>query len=217
MIRTAAVLTTLVLAACGANPAPAPKPADPPAETVTTQPEPTQDLAGVLIQPDDYEPMPGDTVSGPLQSVEDLRNFFTDHPDDLAAIKKNGFVAGYTQSWRRTATAPATSPEFLDRPNAMGIVLDFASEEGARTVLDHFRAHNRADGYEFFDVPGELAGGYGASLVQPGLDPTLSTYFYGVAWPHGARLLDVSITYFTRPPSPADVIAYAAAQEKALG
>lgn len=215
MIRAVAALAALVLAACGATPTP--KAPDPPVETVTSEPEPTQDLAGVLIQPDGYTPMPGDSVSGPLRSVEDLRNFFTDHPDDLAAVKNNGFVAGYTQAWRQSATVPVDSPEFLNRPNAMGIVLDFTSADGARAVLDHFYQHNQADGYEFFDVPPELTGGYGASVVQPGLDPALSTYFYGVAWQHGTRLVDVSITYFTRPPSPADVIAYAVAQQKALG
>lgn len=218
VVRAVAALAMLALAACGTTPAPAPKPTDPPAETVTSQPAPTTppDLSGVLIQPDGYGPMPGDTVSGPLQSVEDLRNFFTDHPDDLAAIKNNGFVAGYTQAFRQTATVPVTSPEFLNRPSAMGIVLNFASEDGVHAVLDHVRAHNQVDGYEFFDVPPELTGGYGASLVQPGLDPTLTTYFYGVAWQHGTLVVNVSITYFTRPPSPADVIAYAVAQEKAL-
>ena len=212
-----AIVLATGLAACASGHAGAGTPvssASSPIGSVGAAPS-AADLSSVLIRPAGFEAIPNDALSGPIQTPSDVRHFFTDHPDDPAEILDHGFTAGYAHFWQQTYTGSVTDPAFTTRPNADGIVIQFANADDATAVLEYFKRSNAADKYVSFDVPGSLPNGYGSYLVQPGQTANLTTYYYGVVWTRGSRLFNVSISYWVEPPSAADVIAYALAQDKA--
>lgn len=206
MIRTLALITvTAAVMAAGAACTGQAGPTRPPATT----PAATRNLDGVLATPEGYQPMANDTLSGPLSSEADIRGMFIEHPEDAGMILDNGFEAGYAQYWRQNPTGAVTSPNFPLRPNAHGIVLRFATPEGARTVLRYFRQRNEEDRYTFFAVPDALDNGYGSSVTLPGDAANPTTHTYAVAWTRGTHVFELGISYFQPPESPAEVIALA--------
>jgi hypothetical protein len=157
--------------------------------------------------------MRGDTSTGPIRGADGVRNVFTDHPEDPAAIVDNGFVEGFVRVWRKAVPPPQPlDPEPREATLATGLVLRFDTPAHAHAVDEHFRRQNARDGYQFFAVPAGLTGGYGTYVK---LGETYPTYHYSVAWMRGDLLFDVSVVYDRPQPSPDQVIAFAVAQDAA--
>jgi len=169
-------------------------------------------LSTLLIQPPGFVGVPNDQLSGPIGRA-DVGRIFVEHPADATEIVGHGFVGGYARSWKQppaTYGAGQTTPP--DATVIGGFVLQFDTEEHARTVLSHFRRQNVADGYQFLSVPSQLAEGYG---VRRGPDE-FGLISFGVAWVHGVYLVNITFQTTDKAATANQVIALATAQEDAL-
>jgi len=184
-----------------------------PGRTVAPQTTgPQAGLATLLVQPRGFVGVPDDSLSGPIGRA-DVGKIFVDHPDDALQIVNRGFVGGYSRNWKQpTATYEPRRTTIPDTTTIGAFVLQFDTEEHAREVLAHFHEQNVADGYQFFSVPMQLAEGYG---VRRGPD-NFGVVLFGVAWVHGAYLLNVTVQPTDPAASASQVIALAQAQEEAL-
>jgi len=207
-------LTTVVLAAAGCARGTGTTTTTPPTGPERSLATTGADLSRLLVQPPGYLEIPADKLSGPIDRVR-VGQVFVDHAGDADEIRRNGFVAGYTQTWK---TPPPSSfdpahPAIIDTSTVTSIILRFDTAEHARTVLAYFRTANVADGYSLFTVPGQLTDGYG---IRQGPDNAGITTF-GVAWGHGTYLLDVMV--MTTDPAVVEQqpVALALAQDRALG
>lgn len=207
-ICTALIAAVTLAAGCGAT-------HNPPSNAGIQDPGPSaestasrMDLTGILVTPAGFTTVPNDFLSGPINTTEDLRRTFTDHPQDPAKIHNNGFQQGYIQNWTQTST-PSSSTELPERTLATSIVLEFDTVEHASTVVQYFRQQNIQDHWRLFTVPPELSNGYGGSIVQ---GAAVKTYQTGVAWTKGRLLFNVLLTYSSPPISPQQVISLATAQ-----
>ena len=108
-VTAAAMLILASASACGGHVGPAPRPS-----SATSTSSTPMDLSNVLIQPAGFGPIPNDTTSGPLQTPDDVRRFFTDRPSDPAEILSHGFVAGYVREWQ-APPEPVTEREHPHR------------------------------------------------------------------------------------------------------
>jgi len=207
----AAVAAMLILAtasACsGGQAGPAPRPSS----GTSTSSAPV-DLSDVLIQPAGFGPAPDDTVSGPLQTPDDVRKFFTDRPGDPAEILSHGFVAGYVREWQAPQNQPPSGSTVTTAPMLLEIVVQFDTAAHAMTVEQYFRHARPVWPVTNFVVPSRLAAGYGQYQVQG--SGITATYLYAVVWLSGNRLFDVGIEYPARQKSSDQVISVAVAQSR---
>jgi len=171
------------------------------------------DLSGVLIQPTGFGPVPNDTISGPLQTPDDIRKFFTDRPSDPAEILSHGFVAGYVREWQAPQNQPPSGSTVIVAPMLLKIVLQFDSTAHAMTVEQYFRHAAQLWPVTGFAVPSQLSAGYGQYQVQG--SGTAASYLYSIVWVSHDRLFNVAIEYSAPQKSPAQVISTAIAQNRA--
>ena len=204
---TAAILILAFASACS-GPAASTKP--PNAASASTAPV---DLSNALIQPAGFVPVPNDVASGPLQTPDDVRRFFTDRPSDPGEILGHGFAGGYVQEWQLSQGIPSNANTVPEPTILLEIVIQFDSAAHAVTVEQYFRHAPQASPVTYFAVPPQLAPGYGAYQVQG--SGTLTDYLYSAAWVHRNRLFDVEIGYPARQKSHAQVVSIAVAQNRA--
>ena len=208
MTAAAAMLILAAASACGSHASPAPRP--PSAASTSSTPV---DLSNVLIQPAGFGPVPNDTISGPLQTPDDVRRFFTDRPSDPAEILSHGFVAGYVREWQAPQNLSPSATTVTVAPTLIEIVLQFDTAAHAMIVEQYFRHAPQLWPVTSFAVPSRLAAGYGQYQVQ-GSGAT-ATYLYSVVWVSHNRMFNVAIEYSTPQKSPAQAISVAVAQSQA--
>jgi len=186
-------------------------PSPPTVATVATSAATTPDLEGLLLRPSGYQPVPGDGMSGPVRTAEDVHRLFSDTPGMPAEILGHGFVAGYVQNWTRS-TDPTATASTVSTVEMTAVVLQFRSIAQATTMVRSFRRQAATLGYTEFAVPANLTAGYGVQQRQGSGDVTTS--YYAVAWAHGPLVYEVSLQH-SGPPTgePHDVIAMADRQD----
>ncbi len=210
LVTAAAAMLILALAsACGGGPVgPAPEPS-----SATSASGAPVDLSNVLIQPAGFAAVPNDTTSGPLQTPDDVRRFFTDRPSDPDEILSHGFVGGYVREWQAPQNLPPNGSTVIVAPSLLEVVLQFDTAAHAMTVEQYFRHARPAWPVTNFAVPSRLAAGYGQYQVQG--SGTTASYLYAVVWVSHNRLFDVGIDYSAPQKSADQVISVAVTQSRA--
>ncbi len=204
-----ALLIPAVVSACGGG---HPAPESPPPSAASTSSAPAN-LSNVLIQPAGFTAMPNDTTSGPLQTPDDVRRFFTDRPADPGEILSHGFKGGYIREWQMPQSPSSSGNNVVVAPILLKIVLQFDTAAHALTVEQYFRHAPSLWPVAEFAVPSQLAAGYGQYQVQGSGSAT--SYLYAVVWVSHGRVFEVGIEYSAPQRSPAQVVSVAVAQSRA--
>jgi hypothetical protein len=204
----AAMLILASASACGGHAGPAPQ--RPSATSTSSTPV---DLSNVLIQPAGFGPVPNDTTSGPLQTPDDVRRFFTDRPSDPAEILSHGFAGGYVREWQAPQNPSPSGSTVIVAPTLLEVVLQFDTAAHAMTVEQYFRHAPQLWPVTSFAVPSQLTAGYGQYQVQG--SGTTASYLYAVVWVSRNRLFNVGIDYSAPQKSPDQAISVAVTQNRA--
>jgi hypothetical protein len=167
------------------------------------------DLARLVLRPEGFVPVPGDTFSGAV-SRADVPVLFNERPGDAAAIIDHGFVTGTMHSWK--SAPPAGDPGTTIPPTAvlLGIVLRFGDHAGAAAVAAYLRDHPQPQD-RAMTVPAALPDGHG---VTSGPDDVGITS-YTVVWTEGVDMVQLTMQYMGTTGDPKQVLDLAVAQHRA--
>jgi hypothetical protein len=173
---------------------------------------PSHDLASLLTRPEGYVPVAGDSVSGPITSRDDVARIFTDTPGQAQRVLQNGFVRGYVQSWRSpqpTTFSDPMPPTVL----VMTIVLEFATDSQAATMVESFRKDGLSLGHSPFPVPDQLPHAHGDSATQRAA--SITTYYQGIVWTRGRLVYSVALSSSEQPMNTDTIVRLALHQDAA--
>jgi hypothetical protein len=205
----AVISVIAAVSACGGQPAPAPAPRPSASASASRTPA---DLSAVLIQPPGFDAVPGDTISGPLRTADDVINFFTDRPRDPIEILGHGFSGGYVRAWQLHRIPPTSGTAVPASVILTEVVIQFDTPAHAVAVEQYFRQAPPIAPTTAFAVPSQLDLGYGQYQVQ-GSGSTAS-YLDAVVWVIRNQVFDIGIEYPAPRKSAAQVIAVALAQDQ---
>jgi hypothetical protein len=209
-VAAAAAATVILVSvpACTGHAGTAPRP-----QSTASAASTPVDLSNVLVQPAGFEAMHNDVTSGPLQTPDEVRRFFTDSPGDPAEILSHGFVGGYVRAFQPDQNLPSNADAKIEETILLEIVIQFDTPAHAVAVEQYFRHAPAIWPVRSFAVPSQLTAGYGQYQVQ-GAGRT-ATYLYSVVWVSHNRLFNVGIDYSTPRRSADQVISVAVAQRRA--